>query len=67
MIGQKHTQDEKYDIERLEDNKKDLEKKWIKTPSQKREIQVLEKHIELKKKLIESLKDWSKKEFGAKD
>ena len=67
MIGQKHIQDEEYEIERLEDDKKDLEKKWIKTPSQKREIRVLEKHIELKKKLIESLKEWSKKEFGAKD
>ena len=67
MIGQKHIQDEEYDTERLEDDKKDLEKKWIKIPSQKREIQVLEKHIQLKKKLIESLKEWSKKEFRAKD
>ena len=67
MIGKKHIEDEEYEIERLEDNKRDLKKKWIKTPSQKREIQVLEEHIKLKKKLIDKLSKWSKKEFGAKD
>lgn len=60
MIGKEYVQDEECDVE-------SLEKKWIKTPSQSREIKVLEKYIDLKKELIENLIKWSKKEFGAKD
>ncbi len=67
MIGKKHIEIEESEIETLEGNKKALEIKWIKTPSQKREIQVLGKLIELKKELILNLTKWSKQEFGVKD
>lgn len=67
MIGKKHINNEEADVSRLEQDKIDLEKKWIKTPAQKREIKVLEKMIELKMDLILILMSWSKEKFGERN
>ena len=58
----KHTIREEEQIDCLKEGLNNLEKKWIKTPMQSREIKFLKEYIKLKQEMVNKLKGGNKME-----